>query len=513
MATSIQTSRAGIWLAFVAAAAGCSTTSQSRPASLTGSSSWAGEVRPAVAELVPNAGKDNGSAAPSVQQVTHSAVVPQNLDGAQLGSQPVAPAVAGGEGILTPNGAEMPQSRLTLQDLEALAMANNPTIRELAATTQKASGFRTQVGLRANPTAGYQGFQLADKGTDQHTAFVEQEFITGGKLELNRRVLNAAVRAQLLELEAQKLRVTTDIRTKFYEALAAQKRIALIEEFRSVADHGFKLAELRKQAMEGSQVDVLQARVQRSEVELSLQQAQQTQAAIWRELAALTGASTLQQTELEGELPQDIQTLNWSDVGLSLLAGSPEYSAAQARLNRAQANLDRQQVQAIPNITAQLAGGVDNGTNSSIINLQIGAPIPVFNKNQGNIAAARAEYCRALAEMQRIENAIKGRLAVVSRDFETASAAVAKYSQDILPSAAESMKLAELAYRSGETSFVQVLVARRTYFDSNLQFVAAQTQLAQAQARLDGFVLTGALDPVIDQSGDDSLRGQTFSQQ
>ena len=66
---------------------------------------------------------------------------------------------------------------------------------------------------------------------------------------------------------------------------------------------------------------------------------------------------------------------------------------------------------------------------------------------------------------------------------------------------------------SGETSFVQVLVARRTYFDSNLQFIASQTQLAQARARVDGFVLTGALDPVGDNSGDDSLRGLTFSQQ
>jgi cobalt-zinc-cadmium efflux system outer membrane protein len=205
--------------------------------------------------------------------------------------------------------------------------------------------------------------------------------------------------------------------------------------------------------------------------------------------------------------------MNWDQFGASLVSASPEFSAAQARVNRARANLERQQVQAIPNVTTQLAAGVDNGTNSSIINLQVGAPIPVFNKNQGNIAAARAEFTRATLEMQRIENAIKSRLAVVSRDFETASAAVAKYSQEILPSAAEGLKLAELAYQSGETSFIQVLVARRTYFDTNLQYVASQTQLAQAQAKLDGFVLTGALDPVVDQSGDDSLRGQTFSQQ
>ena len=67
---------------------------------------------------------------------------------------------------------------MTLGDFESLAFTNNPTIRELAATTQKAAGYRTQVGLRANPIVGYQGVQLADRGTDQHTAFVEQEFVT-----------------------------------------------------------------------------------------------------------------------------------------------------------------------------------------------------------------------------------------------------------------------------------------------------------------------------------------------
>ena len=69
------------------------------------------------------------------------------------------------------------------------------------------------------------------------------------------------------------------------------------------------------------------------------------------------------------------------------------------------------------------------------------------------------------------------------------------------------------AERDGETSFVQVLVARRTYFDTNLQYIVSQAQLAQAKALVDGYVLTGALDPVTDNTGNDGLRGLTFSQQ
>lgn len=409
--------------------------------------------------------------------------------------------------------SESSPAALTLAEIESLALSNNPTIQELVATTQKAAGFRTQVSLQANPTVGYQAVQLADQGTDQHTAYISQTIVTADKLQLNRRVINEAMRAQLLQLEAQKYRVVTDIRVKFYDALAAQQRVDLIRDFQSVADKGLELAELRKEALEGSQLDVVQAVVQKNEIELALQQAEISYSAAWRELAALAGNPHMLPVTLQGELPQSAAPLDWSQVVSTMLASSPEYQAAQTRVSQARANLDRQCVQHIPNLEVELAAGVDNERDSGLINLQIGAPIPVFNRNQGNIAAARAELLRASKEAERIENSIKARVAAVSRDYDQSLAAVARYATGILPNAEEGLELAETAYRAGETGFLQVLVARRSYFDSNLQFIASQSQLAQAGARVDGFVLTGALDPVVDNSGDDSLRGLTFSQQ
>ncbi|GAB5444668.1 MAG: TolC family protein [Fuerstiella sp.] len=424
------------------------------------------------------------------------------------------------DGILpTEDGVVVHHSQvgMSLSDFESLAFSNNPSIRELAATTQKAAGYRHQVGLQANPIFGYQGQQLADRQTDQHLAFVEQEFVTGGKLELNRRVLNEAVRAQSLELEAQKLRVATDIRVKFYEALAAQQRIQLISDFRSVTARGIEVAELRVKAAEGTRIDVLQATVQKNEIDLALQQAEIQFDAAWRGLIALTGTPHMEPTSLVGELPQQMDQKDWGSVASSIVSSSPEYSAAQTRVAQARAALQRHGVQAIPNVTVQFGAGVDNATNNGMMNLQIGAPIPVFNKNQGNICAAQAEFCRATLEVQRIQKSIEARLAEVSREYDSSLAAVNKYGQEILPNAAESLKLAEHAYEAGETSFLQVLVSRRTYFDSNLQYIAAQSQLAQASSKVDGYVLTGGLDAVIDNSGDDSgddsLRGMTFSQQ
>ncbi len=442
---------------------------------------------------------DLGQPGPAVEPVVVHAAAPV-WEAVPLDGVVVAPAV------------DAPAT-MTLADFESLALGNNPTIAELAATTRKAAGFRTQVGLRANPSVGYQGMQLADEGTDQHTIYISQTIVTGDKLELNRRVQNEALRAQLLQLEAQKYRVKTDVHVKFYDALAAQRRIELIHEFQSVADTGLELAELRKQALEGSQLDVVQANVQKNEIDLALQQAHVHYAGAWRELVALAGVSHMPNARLVGELPAAAQAIDWTALSDTMMYSSPEYQAAQTRVQQARANLRRQCVQPIPNLNMQLAAGTDNATNHGMLNVQVGAPLPLFNKNQGNIAAARAELTRACKEVERIENAIKARIGAVSREYDASLAAVSKYNSDILPNAKQGLDLAEVAYKAGETSFVQVLVARRSYFDTNLQYIDSQAQLAQAQARVDGYVLTGSLDAVTDGSGDDSLRGLTFSQE
>jgi len=401
----------------------------------------------------------------------------------------------------------------TLEGLLSLAFANNPAIKELAATTQIAAGYRTQVGLYANPMLGYQGQQLAEAGTDQHLLFVQQQIITGDKRALNRAVLNEAVRAQVQELEAQKLRVATDIKTAYYDSLRIQEQLASIDQFFELLKQGVNAAEKRMQAGEGSKIDLLQTQVQLKQLELDRRQLSASLSARLREIVALAGMPNIQLQAVAGELPKLPANQDWKAVEDGLVATSPEYAAAQARIRQASAAIRRQESQPLPNLNVQFGAGVDNSTDSGMMNVQVGAPIPVFNKNQGNIAAARAEYCRAVQEAQRIDNAIRARLAIASGDYARAAEAVDMYLSELLPAAQETLDLAEGAYRAGEQDFIQLLVTRRTYFDTNLAYIAARAQLATAQAQIDGYLLTGALNAVINNSGDDSLRGLTLDQE
>ena len=131
---------------------------------------------------------------------------------------------------------------MTLEALQQLALNNNPAILQGSSAANKAAGIRTQVGLGPNPTIGYSGQEIGNDGAaGLHAAFVSQTFVRGGKLAANQDVVGHEQQAILWQVEALRHRVRTDIKTRFYEALAAQERIRLARQFLEVANEVLRL--------------------------------------------------------------------------------------------------------------------------------------------------------------------------------------------------------------------------------------------------------------------------------
>lgn len=399
----------------------------------------------------------------------------------------------------------------TLASLESIALENNPSIREAASSARKAIGFRDQVGKKPNPLMGYNATQLADRGTDQHTVFIEQQVVLGGKLLRNQDVLNQEIKSQLWEVEAQRYRVLTDVRQRYFEALAAQRRLALIKEFSVIAAKGVEVAKMRRDAKEGSTPEVLQAEIQLSQVEVQRSQVEAEFRGAWRQLTAMAGLQGVPAGTLDGTLPNQVEMEDLSLVAHETLTASPELQAAQARVSRALSNIRRQEAHAVPNVTFMLASGVDRGADSGMINAQVGLPIPIYNRNEGNIAAAQAEFSQAREELRRIELSIESRIAKSWQEYEAAAAVIQQYQRVILPKAQETLALTEEAYAAGELEFLQVLTVRKTYFDTNLEYVLALRNFAVAETHLQGMVLSGGLDGTRGTDVDSGLREQSLS--
>lgn len=148
-----------------------------------------------------------------------------------------------------------------------------------------------------------------------------------------------------------------------------------------------------------------------------------------------------------------------------------------------------------------------------MINVQLSAPIAVWYKNSGNIFAAYSDYIRATQEVQRIQQSIRSRLARAAQEFETAMKSVPKYENEINLQAQKSLELSEDAYRAGKLDFLQVLIVRRSYYESSIRVIQSRGSLAQAASKVDGLLLTGGLDSPVDYTDGDGIRGASFGGQ
>ncbi len=122
-------------------------------------------------------------------------------------------------------------------------------------------------------------------------------------------------------------------------------------------------------------------------------------------------------------------------------------------------------------------------------------PVPIFNRNQGNIQHAQADIREACQEVARTKLALRDSLAEAFQRYETARIQVETLRDEILPDAKESLEVTVAGYKSGEISILQVLAARQTYFQNNLAYIQAWTEVRKVVTEIDGLLLTGALNP------------------
>lgn len=407
------------------------------------------------------------------------------------------------------------ENGLTLDAIEDIAMANNPAIQQAAAASARAGGIRMQVGLKPNPLIGYFGEEIGDEGTaGLQGAFVSQTFVRGDKLAWNQTVINYDVQAMNWQLATTRQRVRTDIRVAFYAALTAQKRLQLAEDFRPIAEEGVRISIQRlEDAKVGTRPDVLQSQIQLNEVDLTIQHAEIERNAALSELAAIAGVSDLGTSTLIGSLPTELSGRNADDEYNRIVGSSPLLAAARARVGRARADLRRQEVQPIPNLQTQLGVGGNDSSGDTFANVQLSLPVPIHNRNQGNVRAAWAEYCAATRNVERLQQSLRRDLARAMRDYNMAAATVRQFEEAVIPKAEETLSLIKQAQDAGEFDFLRVLTARRSLLDARLRYVAALGQLARADAQIDGLLLTDGLSNSVNYDVGDDLRGQTLTNQ
>jgi cobalt-zinc-cadmium efflux system outer membrane protein len=135
----------------------------------------------------------------------------------------------------------------------------------------------------------------------------------------------------------------------------------------------------------------------------------------------------------------------------------------------------------------------DNASGYTFASVQVGMPIPVFNRNQGAIQQAQAEITAADRDAERVALDLQKRLAAVYQRLVDAQMQATRYHDTILPKSEESLRLITAGYEVGELSYLNLLTAQRTYFQTSLQYLDVLREAWSAHVEIKGLLLSGSL--------------------
>jgi cobalt-zinc-cadmium efflux system outer membrane protein len=413
----------------------------------------------------------------------------------------------------TPSTAELPRMGksqenpeaplIELAELERLALENNPTLAQADAEIRTGEARKLQTGLYPNPTAGYVGEEIrgGSLGGGQHGFFVSQTLVIGGKLGLNRDIAGRDVRISELEAEEQRLRVQNAVKLAFYRVLAAQEMLDLERDLLSIAEDKLQTERELLNLGQADDAELLQVEVEQQHREMTVEIRESALRQSWRSLAAIVGVPDLPAGTVRGNLEEIPPELEETQVLERLTRESPAVRIAREVVERTRAELTRARREPIPNL--ELRGGLQD--NREILEssgarvglqgfLEVGVPLPLFNRNQGNVAAAEAQLERSEREVERIALVLRERASSHFEVYETSRLMVDRYRSELLPRAQRAYELRLQSHGLMLAAYPQVLEAQARLFDLQAEYVSAlETQWLNAIA-LSGLLLTDGLE-------------------
>ena len=169
----------------------------------------------------------------------------------------------------------------------------------------------------------------------------------------------------------------------------------------------------------------------------------------------------------------------------SRLATSPSLLRARIEVDHRLALAEVERSQRIPNLTVSLGAKrrEELGRNQTILGVSI--PLPIFNRNQGNLLEALRRIDKARDELSTAEVRLFNELAQAHERLSTAHQEVALLQRDILPGAQSAFDAATRGFELGKFSFLEVLDAQRTLFQAKSQYLHALSEAHQSAAEIE----------------------------
>ena len=285
-----------------------------------------------------------------------------------------------------------------------------------------------------------------------------------------------------------------EIRTLGLDYLLASKRhelgaklLALNRELVAVAEERFKAGDI-------SELELNLARVELARAETRLLEIEREKLPHGIKIAALSGLKE-PDINLSDTFSTPKLSRNGQDLVTLAIATRPDLQALDRECEKAETDVRLAEAEALPNLTAGIfaqwqrglteVGGMSSRNSDTQLGLRLSMPIPVFDRNQGGRAAARARLDAADSRKIALERNIAAEVMAALSRVSSSERILAMFEQGIIPQLTENLKLTREAYRIGEVGILSVIDEQKKFFEVNESYLSALHSKRMAFVKLE----------------------------
>jgi outer membrane protein, heavy metal efflux system len=395
----------------------------------------------------------------------------------------VASVIVSGQAPATPSQPAVPATPLTFDAALDLAMSRNLGLA--AARRQRAIREAAIRAARQLPNPDF-SFEVS-RDTPHETANVDLPIEIGGKR--SRRVDLAKEELTLSDVDVRvELRdVRRELRQAFYSLVAGDQRVAVAESVLEISRRVRDAAQARFETGAAPRLEVLQADlgVTRAEAELDL--ARSERIAAQANLNAVLDLPPQQAVPVVGSLTDRTASPPYETALSSAIAANVDLVRLDREIAVEQRRADLLRAERTPTPTFSLGAMWNNpgGDFNNGLRGAISLAVPIFNRNQGEIAQSVATTAQLRAQRDAARRDVENSVFAIAAKIDAQRRQLDAYQQRLVPTATDLESLAEESYRAGRTSILGVLDAQRSLRDLRREALQVMLDLQLSLADLE----------------------------
>jgi cobalt-zinc-cadmium efflux system outer membrane protein len=382
---------------------------------------------------------------------------------------------------------------LTLSQVQALALQSNPQLAAFGWEVRTGEARTLQAGFAPNPEVSVEIENFAGSGDlrgfdgSEITIFLSQEIEVAGKRRQRIRV--AALERDLAawDYEATRLDVLTQVTQAFVDVLSLQERLELHAELVRLAEQVVTTAAERVRAGKVSPIEETRARLLLSQTRITRERTQRELEGARKRLVTVWGGSSPAFERVQGKF-EFVTTVPTADQITQHLTQNPAIARWATDMAQRQAAVKLEEARRIPNPSLGAGFRYFNETDDTALVMAFSMPLPIFDRNQGNLLAARYQLAKADTQRRAAETEVQAALAETYAALSAALSDITRLQNEVLPDAQHAFAAIGEGYRQGKFGFLEVLDAQRTLFETRSQYIEALTAYHRARAAVERLV-------------------------